>query len=198
MKIEVINKEGKSVESVEINNNFDSENLSHVFYLVHNFQNHQSRNKTACAKTRAEVKGGGAKPYKQKGTGRARRGTNRSPLRRGGGVIFGPRPIKRRMKINKDIVWQAIKSALLLEEGKLKIIKSDGIDFKTIKTSFLKDKEDTKILLIVNNESQDLINSFRNFKNCIVVNAQSIRLQEVISSELILLDYAEKGLLERV
>lgn len=175
--------------------NDESENLSHILYLVNNYQNHQKWQKSACTKTRSEVRGGGAKPYKQKGTGRARRGTNRSPLRVGGGVIFGPKPIKRKMKINKDIIRSAIRLAIQSKYPQVKIIQSNGIDFKSAKT-LIQSYQDKKILVLASIENESLIKAFRNFENCLLASAKNVRVVQILKSDLILIDETEKGILE--
>ena len=88
--------------------------LEHVVYLAQKKHNADLRSGTASCKTRAEVRYTNAKPFKQKGSGRARRGTNRTPLRRGGGVIFGPKPRSFSSKLNKKVLSYARKSLLFL------------------------------------------------------------------------------------
>lgn len=187
MKLSVIDKTNHSIKSIQLEDAQPSENLAHIFYLVHHYQKHQLRQKTASTKTRAEVRGGGAKPYKQKGTGRARRGTNRTPLRVGGGVIFGPKPIKRKMKLNKLLVRKALQQALLLAGDKITLLKSDGFDFASAK-EILKKQPAKKVLIILNFENQDLQKSFGNFKNCVLSTPQRLLLQTIIVSDSILIE----------
>jgi len=89
-----------------------SSSLDHIIYLAQKKHNADLRSGTACCKTRSEVRCTNAKPFKQKGSGRARRGTNRTPLRRGGGVIFGPKPRSYNSKLNKKVLSLARKSLL--------------------------------------------------------------------------------------
>lgn len=101
--------------------------LEHVVYLAQKKHNADLRSGTACCKTRAEVRYTNAKPFKQKGSGRARRGTNRTPLRRGGGVIFGPKPRSFSTKLNKKVLSYARKSLLFLFRENTFVIS--GTDF---------------------------------------------------------------------
>lgn len=92
------------------------------------YYDHVSIPKTASSKTRGQVAGGGAKPYRQKGTGRARQGSIRAPHYRGGGIVFGPHPLKRRVKVNRRIRQTAFSSALRtkLDEGKVYLLPKES------------------------------------------------------------------------
>ena len=114
MKVNVQNTKGDSVEELEINfDSFedDSKGLQAVHDAVVAYRASQ-RSGTACAKTRSEVAGTGKKPWRQKGTGRARAGTKQSPIWRGGGVVFGPRPRSFRKDVNKKTRKLALRKAL--------------------------------------------------------------------------------------
>ena len=114
MKVNVQNIKGDSVEELEINFDAfedDSKGLQAVHDAVVAYRASQ-RSGTACAKTRSEVAGTGKKPWRQKGTGRARAGSKQSPIWRGGGVVFGPRPRSFRKDINKKTRKLALRKAL--------------------------------------------------------------------------------------
>ena len=114
MKVNVQNTKGDSVEELEINFDAfedDSKGLQAVHDAVVAYRASQ-RSGTACAKTRSEVAGTGKKPWRQKGTGRARAGSKQSPIWRGGGVVFGPRPRSFRKDINKKTRKLALRRAL--------------------------------------------------------------------------------------
>ena len=114
MKVNVQNTKGDSVEELEINFDAfedDSKGLQAVHDAVVAYRASQ-RSGTACAKTRSEVAGTGKKPWRQKGTGRARAGSQQSPIWRGGGVVFGPRPRSFRKDINKKTRKLALRKAL--------------------------------------------------------------------------------------
>ena len=114
MKVNVQNTKGGSVEELEINFDAfedDSKGLQAVHDAVVAYRASQ-RSGTACAKTRSEVAGTGKKPWRQKGTGRARAGSKQSPIWRGGGVVFGPRPRSFRKDINKKTRKLALRKAL--------------------------------------------------------------------------------------
>ena len=114
MKVNVQNTKGDSVEELEINFDAfedDSKGLQAVHDAVVAYRASQ-RSGTACAKTRSEVAGTGKKPWRQKGTGRARAGTKQSPIWRGGGVVFGPRPRSFRKDVNKKTRKLALRKAL--------------------------------------------------------------------------------------
>ena len=104
----------------------DVEVTSHHKYLVNKYQLN-NRFFNSSAKNRSAVRGGGAKPYRQKGTGNARRGTNRTPLRRGGGVIFGPTPGNVTVKVSNKLIKTVTKS-LILKHKELLVINSEGFD----------------------------------------------------------------------
>lgn len=126
-KVEVINLENKKVGDVELSADiFERAVRKDILQTVVKWQLAKRRQGTHKAKTRTEVSGGGAKPYKQKGTGNARRGSSRSPLIRGGGVLFGPTPRDYTFSLPKKIRRVAVKYALsyLHSQGRVKVIDS--------------------------------------------------------------------------
>ena len=125
LTLDKLNTKGKADGSVTLDEpTFDSKPNKHVLHLAVLRELANSRSGSANSKTRAEVRGGGRKPWKQKGTGRARAGSIRSPLWRGGGVIFGPKPRSFEMTLPKKVRRLALKSAWIQAalEGKLSVI----------------------------------------------------------------------------
>ncbi len=125
--IEVINLDSKKVGSVKLNTDlFERSVRKDILQIVVKWQLAKRRQGTHKTKTRAEASGGGAKPYKQKGTGNARRGSTRSPLIRGGGVIFGPNPKSYAFAVSKKLRKAAVKYALsyLYKTGKVIVVDS--------------------------------------------------------------------------
>ena len=170
-KIPVINIEGKAVETVELDPTvFDgvvNDSLMHqaiVMYLAN------QRKGLACSKTKGEVSGGGKKPWRQKGTGRARVGSNRSPLWRGGGVTFGPRPHSFDRKMPKRMKSLAFKSALNAKFRDKELIILDKLNPSSAKTkefaAVIKgmDLEKTKVIFVVDSFNNNLKLSHRNLK----------------------------------
>ena len=125
MKIDVINNENKKVDEIEIDDNFFKlkvkDDLIHDLFLFYQQNNKQC---SANTKTRGEVAGGGRKPWRQKGTGRARHGSIRSPIWKGGGVTFGPKPYKKRVKINKNAKKVALQYVLArkIKDNEIKVL----------------------------------------------------------------------------
>ena len=149
---------------------------------------------TVSTKTRSEVRGGGRKPWKQKGTGRARAGSNRSPLWKGGGVIFGPKPNSTVLKLNKKERKLALQTLLYNKRNKILII--DGLeealtDPKTkIFANILKKcriQSDEKILLVVSKKTIPLKLSVRNMKNVELISASNLNTLSLLKAKQILL-----------
>lgn len=167
--------------------------LIHKVYLA---QLKTSRKYTASTKTKSEVRGGGRKPWKQKGTGNARAGSNRSPLWVGGGVIFGPKPRTVKKKINKKEKRLAILSALYLKKQQLVILEDNIFEnfTKNIKTkNVLKLIENLntdvkgKILFILTKSNKDFWLATRNLKNVEVTVANCLNLDQLLKADQILL-----------
>ena len=129
MSKEILNTKGEKLGEITLNKEvFGVEPNLHVMHLALRRQLNNARQGSACAKTRAEVSGGGKKPWKQKGTGRARAGSLRSPLFAGGGVIFGPKPRSYAFNMPQKARQLALKSALSAKSEQLVVVK----DFSTI------------------------------------------------------------------
>ena len=129
MSKEILNTKGEKLGEITLNENvFGVEPNLHVMHLALRRQLNNARQGSACAKTRAEVSGGGRKPWKQKGTGRARAGSLRSPLFAGGGVIFVPKPRDYSFNMPQKARKLALKSALSARQDQLVVVK----DFSTI------------------------------------------------------------------
>lgn len=166
--------------------------LIHRAYLT---QLKNSRKYLASTKTKSEVRGGGRKPWKQKGTGRARAGSSRSPLWVGGGVTFGPKFRVVSKKINKKENRLAILCALYLKKSKLIIIdEATFTDFSIIKTKHIRALVNTfplakkeKILFILNKVNRDFWLASRNFKNIEVCTFNCLNIRQLLHNNYIIL-----------
>ena len=152
------------------------------------------RQGSACTKTRAEVAGGGAKPFKQKGTGRARQGSSRSPLLVGGGVAFGPRPRSFKQKINKKSGSKAIQAVLAdkLKAGKLFVVeKFSGISKTKSMFSLLSSKNLLPALVVFDDEgSQEAFLAARNLKRAKASFVKTFSVYDAVKFENLII---EKG-----
>jgi large subunit ribosomal protein L4 len=166
-------------------------------YLVHKDILRHSRSQTqgtTSTKTRSEVRGGGRKPWRQKGTGRARAGSNRSPLWKGGGVIFGPKPRKVSLKLNKKERQLALQTLLYNKKNNIVLIENleNGIQEPKTK-NFLKICEDCKInldqkiLVIVSKKTIPLKLSTQNIKNVELISASNINTLSLLKAKQIIL-----------
>ena len=157
-----------------------------------------SRQGTHGSKSRGMVRGGGKKPWKQKGRGVARAGTTRSPLWRGGGTVFGPQPHQYEYKLPKKIKRLARRSILSekLQNKKIIVLNEFGIDEpKTKKTKDLLvnlDVQEKKVLVLTGDLTENLILSMRNIPNIALLDAVTASAYDLLDSEIILID--QKGL----
>ena len=152
-------------------------------------QQAHSRQGTASTLTRSEVRGGGRKPYKQKGTGRARQGSIRTPLRPGGGIIFGPKPRKYNLEMNRKERRLALRTALMSRISDAKIIKDFGSKLEVPKTSeivaLLKRvgiDSDGKILIILNKPSEIIKRSIRNLERVKLICADQLNVFDLLNA----------------
>ena len=166
-------------------------------YLIHKDITRQQIAKkqgTVSTKVRSEVRGGGRKPWKQKGTGRARAGSNRSPLWKGGGVIFGPKPRVIKLKLNQKERQLALQTLLYNKRNNISVIDDLENIIETPKTStFCTICEncgvslDKKLLIIVSKKTEALRLSTRNIKNVELILASNLNTLSVLKTEQILL-----------
>lgn len=167
-KVNVYNQLGEVVGDIELNEAiFGVEVNEHVVYEVVKNQLANKRQGTQSAKTRAEVRGGGRKPWRQKGTGRARQGSIRAPQWKGGGVVFAPKPRSYRYAVPKKVRRLAMKSVLTSKvlEGELKILDALTLDtFSTKKAiEVLKNLNvETKTMIVLPEGNDQIIRSFSN------------------------------------
>ena len=152
-------------------------------------QQAHSRQGTASTLTRSEVRGGGRKPYKQKGTGRARQGSIRTPLRPGGGIIFGPKPRKYNLEMNRKERRLALRTALMSRISDAKIIKDFGSKLEVPKTSeivaLLKRvgiDSDVKILIILNKPSEIIKRSIKNLEKVKLISADQLNVFDLLNA----------------
>ncbi|NIO19523.1 MAG: 50S ribosomal protein L4 [Candidatus Aenigmarchaeota archaeon] len=163
--------------------------------LLHEVVRNHLANKrqgTAATKTRALVRGGGRKPYRQKGTGRSRAGSNRSPLWRGGGTVFGPQPRNYSYKLPKKVKWGALSSALAakLKSGEVTVI--DDLSITEPKTKIVKGLLDglgltDNVLIIVPEENKTLEIAVRNIQKVDVSRVNELNVYSIISHKKLLI-----------
>nr|YP_009163651.1 chloroplast 50S ribosomal protein L4 [Triparma laevis]BAS19105.1 chloroplast 50S ribosomal protein L4 [Triparma laevis] len=166
-------------------------------YLIHkDITRHKvlAKQGTGSSKTRSEVRGGGRKPWRQKGTGRARAGSNRSPLWKGGGVIFGPKPKVATFKLNQKERKLALQTLLYNNRNYISFVENLENDFIDIKTKGLVEiltklnfSLHEKTLIIVSKKTPALLLSARNIKNVELISASTLNTLSLIKSKNILL-----------
>jgi len=169
------------------------ENASHIVHRALTRQLNNARQGNACTKTRSEVRGGGRKPWRQKGTGRARAGSIRSPLWRGGGVIFGPKPRDFEVKMNKRERRLALRTAFYSRTEDLIVVEEFAEQFPRPKTKELLNaiarwgiEGDTKVLLVLPEPQLNVYLSGRNVELMNVILATSLNVYDVLAADKII------------
>ena len=207
MSKEILSTNGEKLGEINLNAEvFGVEPNPHVMHLALRRQLNNARQGSACAKTRAEVSGGGKKPWKQKGTGRARAGSLRSPLFAGGGVIFGPKPRSYAFNMPQKARKLALKSALSARQDQLIVVK----DFSTIaepKTklmvSALKSLNVSgKVLIVADTkaaENKFLELSARNIPSVKMILPSNLNVKDLLEADFVVLTEASvKDITERL
>ena len=198
-QLTIHNSNGSQAGQIDLEEKvFGVEPNVHLMHLAVRRQLNNARSGNACAKTRAEVRGGGRKPWKQKGTGRARAGSLRSPLFEGGGVIFGPKPRSYEVKMPVKARRVALKSALSARFEDTTIVK----DFSSLTAPKTKDLVKIldglnltgKILLIADTklqENQHLELAARNLPNVRIILPSNINVKDILEADSVVMSEAE-------
>ncbi len=183
--VSVYDMSGKEVGKMELDDNiFGIEVNEHVVHqsVVHYLAN--QRQGTQSTKTRAEVRGGGRKPWRQKGTGRARQGSIRSPQWTGGGVVFAPKPRNYSFKLNKKVKRLAMQSALTSRVLENKLVVLEDLSFDAPKTKdmvkVLNNLKLEKALVVIDNNDKNVILSARNIPNVATRGVNTINVYDIL------------------
>ena len=184
-KVGLFNKEGKQVGDVELNDNvFGVEVNQYAMHQVVVALLANKRQGTQSAKTRAEVRGGGIKPWRQKGTGRARQGSIRAPQWIKGGIVFAPKPRDYRMSIPKSMKRVAMKSALTSKVNDNELVILEDLTFDAIKTKqvveVLKALNANKTLIITAESDENVYKSARNIEGVSIIPANNINVYDLL------------------
>ncbi len=199
-QVQVYNQEGRKTSKMEladsvfgIEPNANAMHLAVVSYLAAQRQGTQS------TLTRSEVSGGGAKPWRQKGTGRARQGSNRSPQWTHGGIALGPKPRKYKVNINKKVKRLAMKSALSSKVAESEMMVVNKIELEAIKTKTVvemleKLKTGKKVLLVLPENDEVIYKSARNIAGVKVVTVNTLCVYDILNCNnlVVLKDAAKK------
>ena len=168
------------------------ENAEHIVHRALVRQTTNSRQGTASTKTRSEVRGGGRKPWRQKGTGRARAGSSRSPLWRGGGVIFGPKPRDFNIKMNRKERRLALRTALASRSEDLFVVEPFSEQLPQPKTKELAQamsrwgvEPGVKTLIILEEFPENVFLSARNLPNVKLMRADSLNIYDILAAQKI-------------
>ncbi len=191
---DVFDIEKKKVAEVELNDAvFGAEVNEATIHDVVKMQLASRRSGTSATKGRSDVSGGGKKPWRQKGTGRARSGTSRSPIWRGGGIVFGPQPRDYSYSVPKKVRKKALISVLSMKVKEEKMTVLRNFPMETISTKAFKKVVDLfglkKALFVIDQDNAVLMKSSRNLKNVKMIRSEGINVYDVLNYEhLILLE----------
>lgn len=202
-KVAVYNMEGKEVDSIELNDSiFGVEINEHLVHMAVLQQLANNRQGTQKAKTRSEVRGGGKKPWRQKGTGHARQGSTRAPQWTGGGVVFAPTPRDYSFKLNKKEKRAALKSALTSRVAENKIIVLDELKLDEIKTKkfvqVMKNLNVEKALVVLNEMDKNVIASAANIPTVKTAQTNELNVFDVLKYETVVVTKAAVATIEEV
>ena len=191
-KVAVYNMEGKEVDSIELNDSiFGVEINEHLVHMAVLQQLANNRQGTQKAKTRSEVRGGGRKPWRQKGTGHARQGSTRAPQWTGGGVVFAPVPRDYSFKLNKKEKRAALKSVLTSRVLDNKLIVVDELKFDEIKTKKFQAVMDNlkvkKALVVIADNDEKITMSARNIPTVKTALVNSINVYDILKGDTLVL-----------
>ena len=204
LKVKVYNQEGAEVKDLELNEAvFGIEPNKQVLFDMVLLQRASLRQGTHKVKNRTEVSGGGKKPWRQKGTGRARQGSIRAPQWRGGGVVFGPTPRSYKFKLNRKVRRLALKSAL-----STKIIDNEFMALEAIKFDAPKTKEmvkvlanldaPTKTLIVVDEIDENVARSANNIPGVKLLDARRVNVYDILNSDKLIMTEAAIKSVEEV
>jgi large subunit ribosomal protein L4 len=201
--VDVLDKDAQKVGEIGLRDDiFSVEQKPHLFHFVLRYQLAAKRMGTASTKTRSEVKATGRKLWRQKGTGRARTGTSGSPIWRGGGVVFGPKPRDYGLRVPKKMKKAAVRCALSLKLTEAKLLVVERFDLPEIKTkTFVGHKEKLKLenaLIIVNGENANLQKSARNVPGIKVLKTEGLNLFDILRHDQLVLTKEAIEYIERV
>lgn len=202
----VYNQAGANVKEIELSAAvFGIEPHQQSVFDVVMMQRASWRQGTHSTKNRREVSGGGRKPWRQKGTGRARQGSIRSPQWRGGGIVFGPSPRDYSFKLNRKVRRLALKSVLSEKVAEQNLFVLDGFQFDTPKTKeFIKVLDALKInatALLVAADDEDVYNAYlsaRNLPNVVMLTAESMSVYDILAFDVLVMTEAAVKQIEEV
>ncbi len=201
--VAVYNMEGKEVGKLDLNDAvFGVEVNEHLVHMAVLQQLANNRQGTQKAKTRSEVRGGGRKPWRQKGTGHARQGSTRAPQWTGGGIVFAPVPRDYSFKINKKEKRAALKSALSSRVQENKLIVVDELKLDEIKTKklaeVLKNLNVEKALVVINDNDQNVVMSAKNIPTVKVAQTNTINVFDILKYSNVVVTKAAVATIEEV
>ncbi len=201
-KVQLINIKGEKLKDLTLADNvWNIEANDIVLKKAIDLQLAATRQGTAKTKTRSEVSGGGRKPWRQKGTGRARQGSIRATQWRGGGIAGGVTPRDYTFDINKKERALALKSALSHKFQDKKLVVVDAIEMKSLKTKEIKDimatlKLEDKVLFVTGNDNENLFMATRNLGYAYNVNANELNCYDIVNADTLVVDEAAVEVIE--
>ena len=203
-KISVKNIKGEVVKEISLENKiWNIETNDDSLKKMIRLQLDSMRQGTRKTKTRSEVSGGGRKPWRQKGTGRARQGSIRAVQWRGGGIAFGVSPRNFTFKINKKERVLALKTALTYKNTEKALVVLDNVKLETLKTKEITNILNTlelsgKILFVTKEENENLYMATRNLGNVLVLMADEINCYDIVNADVMVLDVDAVSTIEEV
>ncbi len=204
--VDVFNQKGDKVDSIELDDTiFNAEIKEDLVQRVVVWQLAKRRSGTACTKTRGQVRGGGKKPWRQKGTGRARAGTSRSPIWTGGGTVFGPSPRSYETSLPKKVRKAALISVLSSKLQNDRLMVVDNIELEQPKTKLFAETikalgvDSDKTLFVTPQKDENLVRSSRNIYRALVLPTEGMNVYDLLRFDrLVLLKSSIPMIVERL
>jgi len=204
LSIDVHNIKGEKVGNIELDEEkFNVPIKTDIVHSVVNMQLNNKRSFNANVKNRSDIRGSGKKLYRQKGTGNARPGDVKSPLRRGGGVTFGPQGYKKNFKVPKQVRKQALQMAISDKISENKLLVLDSFELPEIKTKLfvqvIKNLNVESALIVIDKENENLNYSSRNYQPVKLIQSNGLNVYDILLYQhLIVLQPAIEQIKERV